>query len=448
DADPSDAFAVQSRIAGEVSQALNLALTPQDSAIAGARPTTNAAAYDAYLQGEALLQRAELSDYDARPAAALFQQAVTLDPAFGLAWARLSYAYMVIYWNFFDRTAARLAQGTTAAERAQSLAPNLPETQLAVAYVRYWGHRDYESARRELDPALRARPNDVKLLLPYSYVARRSGRWDEAIATMRREVDLDPRNPIALDDLANTLTYIQPAGPSEQYFERAVLLAPLMGQLWQDWITARIGDGNPDRIREVIHRSEAALGKGFPAWFLTGDHYGRQLLIATVADAGFRARLLAGSIASDLPSDSAAMMIMKAALARAAGDAAGATRYADAAWTIYGRLAQRDTAEPNWHNWMARAALLRGRPEDAVRESRRAVEMLPASVDHVDGPDHLAMLAKAQAMAGHADSALAHLKELLAIRSIWKAGALRLTPEFASLRNDPRFVRLLERAPK
>ena len=92
-----------------------------------------------------------------------------------------------------------------------------------------------------------------------------------------------------------------------------MLLAPLLSQLWQDWITARIGDGNPDRIKEVIHRSEAALGKGFASWFLTGDHYGRQLLIATVADPEFRARLLAGSIASDLPTDSAAMMIMKAA---------------------------------------------------------------------------------------------------------------------------------------
>ena len=448
DANPSDAFAVQSRIAGEVSQALNLALTPQDSAMAGARPTANAAAYDVYLQGEALLQRAEHSDYDARPAAALFQQAVALDPSFGLAWARLSYAYMVVYWNFYDRTVARLAQGTAAAERAQSLAPGLPETHLAVAYVRYWGHRDYDAARRELDAALRTRPNDVKILLPYSYVARRSGHWDEAIATMRREVDLDPRNPTALDDLASTLTYIQPAEFSEQYFERAALLSPQNSSLWQDWIAARIADGNPDRVREVIHRSEAALGKGFASWFLTGDHFNRQLLIASVVDADSRTRLLAGSIASDLSSDSMAMMTMKAALARARGDAAGATRYADAAWSIAGRLAQRDTAEPNWHNWMARAALLRGRPDDAVREARRAVEMLPTSVDHVDGPDHLAMLAKAHAMAGHADSALADLQELLSKRSLWKAGALRLTPEFASLRNDPRFVRLLASAPK
>src|ERR1043166_887413 len=85
DADPSDAFAVQSRIAGEVSRALKLALTPQDSSMAGARPTGNTAAYDAYLQGEALLQRADVTDGDGRPAVVQFERAVALDPAFALA---------------------------------------------------------------------------------------------------------------------------------------------------------------------------------------------------------------------------------------------------------------------------------------------------------------------------------------------------------------------------
>ena len=167
-----------------------------------------------------------------------------------------------------------------------------------------------------------------------------------------------------------------------------------------------------------------------------------------MADPGLRGRLLVAPIVRDLPSDSAPMMTMKSALARAAGDDAAAARYADAAWSIYGRLALRDTAEANWRDGLARAALQRGRPDDAVREARRAVEMLPPSLDHVDGPDHLALLARAHAMAGHADSALAHLKELLSLPSRWRAGAIRLTPEFAPLRNDPRFVKLLESAPK
>ena len=395
-----------------------------------------------------MLQRAELSDYDGRPAVALFQQAVTLDPAFGLAWARLSYAHMVLYWFFSERTAARLAQGTAAAERAQSLAPTLSETRLAVAYVRYWGHRDYEGARRELDAALRARPNDVRLLQPYSYVARRSGRWDEAIATMRREVDLDPRNAVAIEDLANTLAYFEGPGPAEPLFERVALLSPQMTVLWQDWIAARIMDGNEGRIREIMHRAETVLGAGFAAWFLTNDHYGQLRVLGEVADPALRARLLVASITSDRLSDSAAMLNTKSALAHAAGDEAAARRFADGAWSAYSRLALRDTAEANWPSRMARAALLRGRPDDAIRVARRAVEMLPASFDHVDGPDHLEALAEAHAVAGHADSALAHLKVLLTLPSNWKPGALRLLPEFASLRNDPRFVKLLESAPK
>ena len=74
--------------------------------------------------------------------------------------------------------------------------------------------------------------------------------------------------------------------------------------------------------------------------------------------------------------------------------------------------------------------------------------MLPTSFDHVEGPDRLAFLAAAHTMAGHADSALGYLKALLAIPSHLRAGGLRLSPEFASLRNDPRFVKLLESAPK
>ena len=76
------------------------------------------------------------------------------------------------------------------------------------------------------------------------------------------------------------------------------------------------------------------------------------------------------------------------------------------------------------------------------------MEMLPLSADHVDAPDHLMQLAVAHAVAGHADSALAHLKTLQTVPSLWKAGALRLQPGFVSLRNDPRFVKLLESAPK
>jgi tetratricopeptide (TPR) repeat protein len=448
DADPSDAFAVQRRIAGEVSRALNLALTPKDSSSAGERPTGNAAAYDAYLQGEQLLQRADLIDGDARPAVAQLERAVTLDPAFGLGYARLSYAHLLLYWIFNDRSAERLAQGSAAAERARVLAPDLPATHLALSYVRYWGHRDYAGARLELDQGLRARPNDVKLLQATAWVARRSGRWDEAISMMRRMVELDPRNPVAFTDLASTAARALGPGEAEPLYERSAVLAAGQWQLWQDWMAIRMVEGNEARVREIIHRAETGLGEQFPAWFLTNDHYGAHQLLANLAEPELRARLLATPRVSELASDSAQTLLMKSALATAAGDKGTAHRFAEESGSIFGRLAVRDTAEATWRSGMARAALLAGRSEDAIRQARRAVEILPSSLDHLDGPNHLLLLAEAHAAAGHADSALAHLKVLLTLPSFWKPGAVFLMPTFAALRNDPRFVKLLESAPK
>ena len=93
--DPSDAFAVQSQIANEVSQALHIALTPEEKSSADLGMTSVPAAYDAFLQGEVALTREEATITLANPEArAAYQRAVQLDPAFALAWARLSFARM------------------------------------------------------------------------------------------------------------------------------------------------------------------------------------------------------------------------------------------------------------------------------------------------------------------------------------------------------------------
>jgi tetratricopeptide (TPR) repeat protein len=265
---------------------------------------------------------------------------------------------------------------------------------------------------------------------------------------MRRMAELDPRNPVAFTDLASTAARAHGPGEAEPLYERAAMLAPGQWQLWQDWMAIRMVEGDEARIREVIHRAEAGLGEQFPAWFLTNDHYGAHQLLANLAESELRARLLATPRVSELAPDSAQTLLMKSALATATGDKGAAHRFAEASGSIFARLALRDTAEATWRSGMARATLLGGRPEDAIREARRAVEMVPSSLDHLDGPNHLLLLAEAHAAAGHADSALAHLRVLLTLPSFWKPGAIRLMPGFAALRGDPRFVKLLESAPK
>ena len=114
DADLSDVFRVQGEIATKVAQSLEVALSGKERGLLTARPTSNLAAYDAYLKGMEI----EKGSLCAPGAVAQYEQAVALDPGFALAWAKLSIQRS---WNYSSPEEAEAAR--TAAERAMELAP-------------------------------------------------------------------------------------------------------------------------------------------------------------------------------------------------------------------------------------------------------------------------------------------------------------------------------------
>src|SRR5204863_4464134 len=101
-------------------------------------PTKNTAAYQAYLRGRVLLTAYTVDDSNVEEAPRSFQEAVTLDPRFALAWVYLSCADSWAYWRGIDPTPARLAAAKNALDRAIALDTNLPETHLAVGYYRFY----------------------------------------------------------------------------------------------------------------------------------------------------------------------------------------------------------------------------------------------------------------------------------------------------------------------
>jgi serine/threonine-protein kinase len=84
-----------------------------------------------------------------------------------------------------------------------------------------------------------------------------------------------------------------------------------------------------------------------------------------------------------------------------------------------------------------------GRKEEAIREGRRAVELLPIAKDTVDGPLLETNLAVIYGQVGEPDLAFAELDRLLAVPAGPTAGMLRAEPEWDSLRGDWRFGRLV-----
>src|SRR5437870_8904248 len=189
----TDIFGVESEIAKAIADALQAKLTGGEQRALAVKPTNNSEAYDAYLRGLALEARTTVSPDDSEKAVGFYERAVQLDPAFALAWARLSRANAHVYFGGLDSTTARRNATERALNTAQKLQPNSPETLLAQAYYQYWVRRDYELAKATLGRVRGLLPGNSDVPAALALIARRQGNWDRSIAYWEQTLALDPR---------------------------------------------------------------------------------------------------------------------------------------------------------------------------------------------------------------------------------------------------------------
>jgi len=102
---------------------------------------------------------------------------------------------------------------------------------------------------------------------------------------------------------------------------------------------------------------------------------------------------------------------------------------------------QPDYAEALCVLGMADAAL--GHKEDAIREGRRAVELLPVTKDSIIGAQLVQNLALIYAWTGEKDLAFKQLAIAVGIPSYLSYGELRLEPRWDPLRDDTRFDKIV-----
>ena len=145
---------------------------------------------------------------DLRKAIGFYERAVQLDPNFAIAWARLSRADALLYFNRDDATtAARRDAAKRALENAQKLEPNSPETLLALGYYQYRVLRDYGPAKTTFERVSKMLPGSSEVPYALGRVARREGHWDQSIAYFEQALALDPRNVELLDRRGSDLRH-------------------------------------------------------------------------------------------------------------------------------------------------------------------------------------------------------------------------------------------------
>jgi tetratricopeptide (TPR) repeat protein len=86
-----------------------------------------------------------------------------------------------------------------------------------------------------------------------------------------------------------------------------------------------------------------------------------------------------------------------------------------------------------------------GQKDAAIKEGKRAVELLPESQDAFDGPEATAALAQIYAWTGERDQAFSLLDHLLITPNGITVPVLKLDPVWDPLRKDPRFQALIDK---
>ena len=447
----TDITAVESEIATGIAESLQVKLTAPETQALATKPTNNPEAYDEYLRGLVFDARTAYSNEAQRNAITSYERAVQLDPAFALAWARLSRADAALYFIRADQSPARRDVARRALDNAQELNPNLPETQLALGYYQYWALRDYGSAKDTFEHLRKILPGSSDILYALGLVARRQGKWDESIAYLERCLTLDPRNAEVLSNTAWTYAMLRRFPAALKLYDRALEITP--DDL--DLVAAKAGtyqaDGN---LKEA-----AALLRGIDVQSPIQPFITKMTQLRLEHDHGEAVRLLQArqahfQFASQI--DQGTNQVILAFAQRLAGDTTGAKATAEQARNILGQLCRDQPDNSFFAQQLALANTALGDKEAALVEAKRATALLPSATDSLSGPTREEVLALIQMMLGDSSQSISTLSRLLQTPYVsWLYGpmpatpaVLRLDPIWNPLRADPAFQKLCDEKQK
>jgi serine/threonine-protein kinase len=196
----ADVSAIEEEIAREISGKLHLKLTGEEQKRLARRPTENAEAYQDYLKGRYQWNRR--TTVSLRAAIAHFENAIAKDPGFALAHAGLadSYALMGEY-NTATPPRESYPKARAAAQRALALDDTLAEAYTTRGYVQFIYDWDWAGAEASFKKALELKPGYATGHHWYADYLISVGRFDEALAEMKRAQELDPLSLIIQTEL-------------------------------------------------------------------------------------------------------------------------------------------------------------------------------------------------------------------------------------------------------
>jgi len=239
-----DTLALQNRVAGAIADQIRINLTPQEQAALKNVRVVNPEAYESYLKGRYFWNKRTADGL--KVALAYFQQAIEEDPKYAQAYSGLADTYALLGdWQYAVMTPKEaFPKAKAAAIRALELDSSLGEAHNSLAFVLDGFDWDFDSAGKEFQQAIELNPGYATAHHWYAWHMSLLGRFDDAIAEMRKAENLDPLSLIINADLAELLilahSYDESIRQSRKTIEMDPNFALAHNQLAQAYIQQQV----------------------------------------------------------------------------------------------------------------------------------------------------------------------------------------------------------------
>src|SRR5262245_4797104 len=196
-----DIFEIQEQVAKQIVEALKLKLSFSEKLSITKRQTVNVQAYDLYLRGQDYLYR--LTKRSVEYAIQLFEKAIELDARYAAAYAACSGAYGQMY-QYFSRKEEFREKAQEFSFKALMYDSNLPEAYAAMGLSYFiWGRFDEASASGR--KAIELDPDNFIAYWTLGRIHFSTSNYAEALELFRKCIDLKPGFYVAHLDLKQTL---------------------------------------------------------------------------------------------------------------------------------------------------------------------------------------------------------------------------------------------------
>jgi tetratricopeptide (TPR) repeat protein len=345
-------------------------------------------------------------------------------------------------YKHYERSDSRLDMAQETVEQALKIDPDLPEAHLALGQYYYLCHRDYDQALKQFAIARKSLPDNVELLYFIGLVQRRQGKFEQGLANIKKAYELDPLSSNVVLEIGLSYMFHRNYPQAARYCEDSISLAPdspkaynVLAQIHLRW------QANTHKARQIL---EDALKN------VKGVEYPRiiqSLVNLDIYERNYHDALDNLSLISE-DVDQAGFFFPKALrvaqIYEYMNNVDTAKKYYNDARIFLESKIDEQPGDPQFHSLLGIVYAALGKKEKALREGKRAVEILPVSRESVHGPLLVKNLARIYVILGKYDAAIEKIEYLLSIHGELWLPLLQLDPAWDPLREHPRFISMIQ----